>query len=96
MSDDVRLDKEFSPLVTPEPVEGIAAEVAFVVPASAYDAIATEDDHAQPLELAAADEGPAAPMLEAIVALGRSKGSRWRLKMNSGVVDPGNRPQVLP
>jgi molecular chaperone GrpE len=72
MTDDVRTDEEPSPLATPEPAEGIVSDVAFVVSAPADDAIVTEDDRARPIapEVFAADQ--AAPMLEALVALGET------------------------
>jgi molecular chaperone GrpE len=72
MTDDVRTDEESSPLATPEPAEGIVSDAACVASAPADGAIVTEDDRARSVapEVFAADQ--AAPMLEALVALGET------------------------
>jgi molecular chaperone GrpE len=71
MSDEPRADADEEPfaLATPEPAAEVAPEVALVVPATAYEAIATTEATAAeaPPVAAAADLGP---ILEAVAALG--------------------------
>jgi molecular chaperone GrpE len=71
MSDHAQPEEDFVLPAAPEPLEGVIPDVAFIVPAAAYDTIATDDELARPLE-PIPDRGADATMrtLVAVEALG--------------------------
>jgi molecular chaperone GrpE len=73
MSDELRNDEEPVPLAMPEPLAEVIPDVAFVVPAAAYDAIVTDDELAlRALPRVQPPEDAATPVLAALAVLGET------------------------
>jgi molecular chaperone GrpE len=70
MVDDSRSEDETPVLASAEPLPEVAADVAYVVPAPAYDSILTDDELALAVEPAREEREPPARTLEAIASLG--------------------------
>jgi molecular chaperone GrpE len=70
MADDSRTEDETPVLASAEPLPEVVPDVAFVVPAPAYDSILTDDELALSLEPRSEEPEPPVRTLEAIASLG--------------------------